>query len=188
MREATKTALRDLQTMEQDAGFKAQKVQFLLDSTLGRINLVQNDIINAGPFALQLSAGPESGCRFRLTHDQISANRLDVCAVAAWEHHRRAGEYSRWFRDIIKNETLARGRRDRDQWRTGPARKQKTYCRRDFPSIHGAGGGIAVGPVEAARKHGQCGGPDRDTDADEGNKPAGSGRSYRAVCPFRITS
>ena len=45
MREATKTALRDLQTMEQDASFKAQKVQFLLDSTLGRINLHQNDII-----------------------------------------------------------------------------------------------------------------------------------------------
>jgi magnesium transporter len=45
MREPTKTALRDLQTMEQDASFKAQKVQFLLDSTLGRINLAQNDII-----------------------------------------------------------------------------------------------------------------------------------------------
>jgi magnesium transporter len=45
VREATKTALRDLQTMEQDASFKAQKVQFLLDSTLGRINLLQNDII-----------------------------------------------------------------------------------------------------------------------------------------------
>ena len=45
MTEATKTALRDLQTMEQDASFKAQKVQFLLDSTLGRINLVQNDTI-----------------------------------------------------------------------------------------------------------------------------------------------
>jgi magnesium transporter len=45
VRAATKTALRDLQTMEQDASFKAQKVQFLLDSTLGRINLVQNDII-----------------------------------------------------------------------------------------------------------------------------------------------
>jgi magnesium transporter len=44
-REMTKTALRDLQTMEQDASFKAQKVQFLLDSTLGRINLLQNDII-----------------------------------------------------------------------------------------------------------------------------------------------
>jgi magnesium transporter len=43
--QATKTALRDLQTMEQDASFKAQKVQFLLDATLGRINLVQNDII-----------------------------------------------------------------------------------------------------------------------------------------------
>jgi magnesium transporter len=45
VREATNTALRDLQTMEQDASFKAQKVQFLLDSTLGRINLAQNDII-----------------------------------------------------------------------------------------------------------------------------------------------
>src|SRR6478735_11827805 len=45
VRKATQTALRDLQTMEQDASFKAQKVQFLLDSTLGRINLVQNDII-----------------------------------------------------------------------------------------------------------------------------------------------
>jgi magnesium transporter len=45
MHEATRTALRDLQTMEQHASFKSQKVQFLLDSTLGRINLVQNEII-----------------------------------------------------------------------------------------------------------------------------------------------
>ena len=45
MGEAAKTALRDLQTMEQDASFKSQKVQFLLDSTLGRINLAQNEII-----------------------------------------------------------------------------------------------------------------------------------------------
>ena len=45
MREATKAALRDLQSLEQDASFKAQKVQFLLDATLGLINLAQNDII-----------------------------------------------------------------------------------------------------------------------------------------------
>ena len=45
MREATKSALRDLQSLEQDANFKAQKVQFLLDATLGFINLAQNDII-----------------------------------------------------------------------------------------------------------------------------------------------
>ena len=44
-REAAKAALRDLQTMERDASFKAQKVQFLLDSTLGRINVLQNEII-----------------------------------------------------------------------------------------------------------------------------------------------
>ena len=45
MREATKSALRDLLSLEEDAGFKAQKVQFLLDATLGLINLAQNDII-----------------------------------------------------------------------------------------------------------------------------------------------
>ena len=37
--------MRDLQSLEQDASFKAQKVQFLLDATLGFINLAQNDII-----------------------------------------------------------------------------------------------------------------------------------------------
>src|SRR5271165_7482100 len=41
-REATQTALRDLQSLEEDASFKAQKVQFLLDATLGLINLAQN--------------------------------------------------------------------------------------------------------------------------------------------------
>jgi magnesium transporter len=45
VREAMKTALRDLQSLEEDASFKAQKVQFLLDATLGLINLAQNDII-----------------------------------------------------------------------------------------------------------------------------------------------
>jgi magnesium transporter len=45
VREATKSALRDLQSLEQDATFKAQKVQFLLDATLGFINLAQNEII-----------------------------------------------------------------------------------------------------------------------------------------------
>ena len=45
VREATKSALRDLQSLEQDASVKAQKVQFLLDATLGLINLAQNDII-----------------------------------------------------------------------------------------------------------------------------------------------
>ena len=45
VREATRSALRDLQSLEQDASFKAQKVQFLLDATLGFINLAQNDII-----------------------------------------------------------------------------------------------------------------------------------------------
>jgi Mg2+ and Co2+ transporter CorA len=36
---------RDLKCLEEDASFKVQKVQFLLDATLGLINLAQNDII-----------------------------------------------------------------------------------------------------------------------------------------------
>ena len=45
LKQATRAALRDLQSLEEDASFKAQKVQFLLDATLGLINLAQNDII-----------------------------------------------------------------------------------------------------------------------------------------------
>lgn len=43
--EATKAAFRDLQSLEEDATFRAQKAQFLLDATLGFINLTQDDII-----------------------------------------------------------------------------------------------------------------------------------------------
>jgi magnesium transporter len=45
VREMTKAALRDLRSLEADASFKAQKIQFLLDATLGLINLAQTDII-----------------------------------------------------------------------------------------------------------------------------------------------
>lgn len=45
VREAARAALRDLHSLEEDGGFKAQKVQFLLDAALGLISLAQNDII-----------------------------------------------------------------------------------------------------------------------------------------------
>jgi magnesium transporter len=45
VRAMTRAALRDLKSLEEDASFKAQKIQFLLDATLGLINLAQNDII-----------------------------------------------------------------------------------------------------------------------------------------------
>ena len=45
VRAMTRAALRDLKSLQEDASFKAQKVQFLLDATLGLINLAQNDII-----------------------------------------------------------------------------------------------------------------------------------------------
>ena len=45
VRDTTSAALRDLKSLEEDASFKAQKIQFLLDATLGLINLAQNDVI-----------------------------------------------------------------------------------------------------------------------------------------------
>jgi magnesium transporter len=40
-----RTALRDVQSIEEHASFLANKVQFLLDATLGLVSIEQNDII-----------------------------------------------------------------------------------------------------------------------------------------------
>jgi len=45
LREQVRTTLRDLQSMEEHATFQSQKIQFLLDATLGLVNLEQNNII-----------------------------------------------------------------------------------------------------------------------------------------------
>ena len=45
LREQVRTTLRDLQSLEEHATFQSQKIQFLLDATLGLVNLEQNNII-----------------------------------------------------------------------------------------------------------------------------------------------
>ena len=45
LREQMRTTLRDLQSLEEHASFQANKIQFLLDATLGLVNLEQNNII-----------------------------------------------------------------------------------------------------------------------------------------------
>jgi magnesium transporter len=45
LREEVRTTLRDLQSLEEHASFQSQKIQFLLDATLGLVNLEQNNII-----------------------------------------------------------------------------------------------------------------------------------------------
>ncbi len=45
LREEVRTTLRDLQSLEEHATFQSQKIQFLLDATLGLVNLEQNNII-----------------------------------------------------------------------------------------------------------------------------------------------
>lgn len=45
LREQVKTALRDIQSLEEHATFQSSKIQFLLEATLGLVNLEQNNII-----------------------------------------------------------------------------------------------------------------------------------------------
>jgi magnesium transporter len=45
LREQVRTTLRDLQSLEEHASFQASKISFLLDATLGLVNLEQNNII-----------------------------------------------------------------------------------------------------------------------------------------------
>jgi magnesium transporter len=45
LRDKMRTVLRDLQSLEEHATFQANKIQFLLDATLGLVNLEQNNII-----------------------------------------------------------------------------------------------------------------------------------------------
>jgi magnesium transporter len=45
LRAEVKSTLRDLQSLEEHATFQSQKIQFLLDATLGLVNLEQNNII-----------------------------------------------------------------------------------------------------------------------------------------------
>ncbi len=45
LRDEVKTVLRDIQSLEEHATFQSSKIQFLLDATLGLVNLEQNNII-----------------------------------------------------------------------------------------------------------------------------------------------
>ncbi len=45
LRDQMRTTLRDLQSLEEHATFQANKIQFLLDASLGLVNLEQNNII-----------------------------------------------------------------------------------------------------------------------------------------------
>ncbi|CAH1655681.1 Magnesium transport protein CorA [Hyphomicrobiales bacterium] len=45
LREQVRTTLRDLQSLEEHATFQSNKIQFLLDASLGLVNLEQNNII-----------------------------------------------------------------------------------------------------------------------------------------------
>lgn len=45
LREEVRTTMRDLQSLEEHANFLSNKIQFLLDATLGLVNLEQNNII-----------------------------------------------------------------------------------------------------------------------------------------------
>ena len=51
--------------------------------------------------------GPEKALNLRAQNLQLFQQIADGIDDRTWEHHRRAGDYSRWFRDVIKNRELA---------------------------------------------------------------------------------
>jgi hypothetical protein len=50
---------------------------------------------------------PEKALNLRAQNLQLFQQIADGVDDRTWEHHLRAGDYSRWFRDVIKNCELA---------------------------------------------------------------------------------
>lgn len=51
--------------------------------------------------------GPDKSLNLRAQNLQLFQQIADGVDDRTWEHHLRAGDYSRWFRDVIKNRELA---------------------------------------------------------------------------------
>jgi HAD superfamily hydrolase (TIGR01484 family) len=51
--------------------------------------------------------GPDKSLNLRAQNLQLFQQIADGIDDRTWEHHLRAGDYSRWFRDVIKNRELA---------------------------------------------------------------------------------
>jgi len=52
--------------------------------------------------------GPDKSLNLQAQNLQIFEQIAKGIDDRTWEHHLRAGHYSRWFRDVIKDEELAR--------------------------------------------------------------------------------
>jgi hypothetical protein len=51
--------------------------------------------------------GPDGALKLRAQNLVLFVQIAEGVDDRTWEHHRRAGDYSRWFRDAIKDEELA---------------------------------------------------------------------------------
>jgi hypothetical protein len=51
--------------------------------------------------------GPENALNLRAQNLMIFLQLADGVDDRTWQHHLRAEDYSRWFRDVIKNDELA---------------------------------------------------------------------------------
>jgi hypothetical protein len=51
--------------------------------------------------------GPRNALKLRAQNLRLFLQIADGVDDETWEHHRRAGDYSRWFRDYIKDAGLA---------------------------------------------------------------------------------
>jgi len=83
--------------------------------------------------------GPESALNLRAHNLMIFLEMAAGIDDRTWEHHRQAGDYSRWFREAIKNEELARepAEIERDT-APRPERKPRPYRPGSFTTLHSA--------------------------------------------------
>lgn len=51
--------------------------------------------------------GPDNRLNLRAHNLMMFAQLAEGVDAETWEHHRRAGDYSKWFRDVIKDDELA---------------------------------------------------------------------------------
>ena len=111
--------------------------------------------------------GPDGALSLRAQNLSLFLQIAAGVDDGTWLHHLRAGDYSAWIRDAIKDEDLAeRGRRGRTRSRTRPERQPGAHQGGGRPPLHRPGLGatrLGVKPGRARCRPGtgllvSCGG------------------------------
>jgi hydroxymethylpyrimidine pyrophosphatase-like HAD family hydrolase len=89
------------------AGGEARELEVIPPRTERQRHLRKYAHGDLGPEGSFVFTGPEGRLRLRAQNLQLFLQIADGVDEATWEHHRRRGDYSRWFREVIKDNELA---------------------------------------------------------------------------------